>query len=274
MNLMPSEMEALTARLKATWMAGDYGTFATYLEPGALELFARLELVPGTRLLDVACGAGQVAIPAARAGAIVTGVDIAPNWLDQARSRAAAAGLAIRFDEGDAAQLPYDDAVFDLVVSLFGAMFAPCPERVAAELIRVCRPGGRMVMANWTPAGFVGQLFKVMAAHVPPPPGMPPPVLWGDEASVRERLRDGVANLRLTRQRYPIMYPFGVPAVVEFYRRSYGPVQCAFAALDSDGQAALRRDLERLWSNHNRATDGTTQCEAEYLEVVALRGEH
>jgi SAM-dependent methyltransferase len=272
MNALTPEMEALKARLKATWMASDYGTFARYLEPGALEILGNMKIAPGSRMLDVGCGAGQIAIPAARAGANVTGVDIATNLIEQARARAAAEGLAIHFDEGDAEQLAFPDASFDTVVSLIGAMFAPRPERVAAELVRVCRPGGRIIMANWTPTGFVGQMFKVHGKHVPPPAGMPAPVLWGDESTVRERLREGVSDLKLTRRIFTsFRYPFAVPEVVEFYREFYGPTNRAFAALDADGQAALRRDLEQLWSEHNRATDGTTFIEPEYLEVIATR---
>ena len=268
---MTPEMEALKTRLKATWMAGDYGTFATYLEPSAMEFLARLRVEPGTRMLDVACGAGQISIPAARAGARVTGVDIATNSIEQARVRAREEGLDARFDEGDAEMLPYEDASFDLVTSLFGAMFAPRPERVAAELVRVCRPGGRIVMGNWTPEGFIGQLFKIIGHHVPPPPQMPSPLLWGDEATVRERLSEGVADLSLTKRQYPFHYPFPPAEVVEHFRTYYGPMNRAFNALDDAGQDALRRDLEQLWTEHNSATDGTTRYDAEYLEVVALR---
>ena len=269
---MTTEMQSLKTRLKATWMAGDYGHFAQYLEPGALEFFARLHVQAGTRMLDVACGAGQVAIPAARSGAHVTGDDIATNSIEQARARAQDEGLEARFEEGDAEMLPYEDASFDLVVSLIGAMFAPRPERVAAEVVRVCRPGGRIVMGNWTPEGFVGQMFKTIGKHVPPPPLMPSPLLWGDEASVRERLRDGVADLRLTKRRYPFDYPFPPSEVVEHFRTYYGPMNRAFAALDAAGQAeGLRGDLEQLWTEHNSATDGTTRYESEYLEVVAVR---
>ena len=268
---MAPEMETLKARLKATWMAGDYGTFAKYLEPGALEFLGRLRVEPGTRMLDVACGAGQISIPAARAGARVTGVDIATNSIEQARVRARDEGLEARFDEGDAEMLSYEDASFDVVASLFGAMFAPRPERVAAELVRVCRPGGRIVMGNWTPEGFVGQLFKVIGKHVPPPALMPSPLLWGDEATVRERLSDGVAELTLTKRRYPFNYPFPPSEVVEHFRTYYGPMNRAFNALDDTGQDALRRDLEELWIEHNNATDGTTRYDSEYLEVVAVR---
>ena len=220
---------------------------------------------------DVACGAGQIAIPAARAGVRVTGIDIASNLIEQARTRARAEGVDVRFDEGDAEALPYEDAAFDLVVSLIGAMFAPRPERVAAELVRVCRPGGRIVMANWTPEGHVGQMFKIIGKHVPPPPLMPSPLKWGDEATARERLGDGIAELETTKRLYPMHYPFPPAEVVEFFRVYYGPTNSAFAALDAAGQSALRGDLEQLWAGNNRATDGSTQVEAEYLEVVAIR---
>jgi ubiquinone/menaquinone biosynthesis C-methylase UbiE len=267
-----SELEVLKARLKATWMSGDYAKFAIYLEPGALEILARMQIAPGTKMLDVGCGAGQISIPAARAGVDVTGVDIATNLIEQARARAVAEGLSIQFDEGDAEELPYSDDSFDTVVSIVGAMFAPQPQRVAAELVRVCRPGGRIIMANWTPDGFVGQMFKIVGKHVPPPVGVPPAVLWGDEATVRERFGDGVTDLQMTRQIYPsFQYPFGVPEVIEFFRQYYGPTHRAFAALDSDGQAALRQELEQLWAAHNDATDGTTSIAPEYLEVVATR---
>ncbi|MGA8148365.1 MAG: methyltransferase domain-containing protein [Gallionellaceae bacterium] len=268
---MTPEMEALKARLKATWMAGDYGHFATYLEPGALDFLGRLAVAPGTRMLDVACGAGQIAIPAARAGAQVQGIDIASNLIEQARSRAKAEGVDARFEEGDAEMLSYEDGSFDLVVSLIGAMFAPRPELVSAELRRVCRPGGRIAMANWTPEGLVGQMFKIIGKHVPPPPLMTSPVKWGDDATVRERLRDGISKLEITKRMYPMHYPFQPAEVVEFFRVYYGPTNRAFAALDSAGQSALRHDLEQLWSGNNRAGDGSTHVEAEYLEVVAFR---
>lgn len=271
MSATSPEMESLKTRLKAMWMTGDFGQIAKHIETGAEEFIARLALKPGVRLLDVACGSGNLAIPAARAGAIVTGVDIATNLLEQARSRAESEGLTIQFEEGDAENLPYGDAAFDVIVSMFGAMFAPRPELVAAELVRVCRPGGRIAMANWTPEGFIGQKFKTTGKHVPPPPSMPSPVKWGDEETVRERLSDGVADLQLTRRICQFKYPFPPAEAVEFFRMYYGPTQRAFAALDTDGQAALRDDLERLWLEHNQARDNTTQVEGEYLEVIATR---
>jgi SAM-dependent methyltransferase len=265
-----SELAGLKAKLKATWMSGDFDKIARIIAAGGAEFIARLQLAPGAQVLDVACGTGNLSFPAARAGAIVTGVDIAPNLLATARSRAAAEGVNIQFDEGDAEALPYADAAFDEVVTMFGAMFAPQPQLVAAEMARVCRPGGRVAMANWTPAGFIGQMFKVTGQHVPPPP-MPSPLLWGDEATVRERLRDGFTDLRCIRRELSMDFPMTPPDAVEFFRIWYGPTHRAFAALDEAGQAALRRDLEQLWTEHNRATDGTTRIKAEYLEVTATR---
>lgn len=270
---MSPEMEALKTKLKATWTAGDFGQIARAYADGAAEFVTRLEVQPGEKVLDVACGTGSTAIPAARAGAVVTGVDIAPNLIEQARKNAEAENLNCRFDEGDAEALPYADGSFDTVVTMFGAMFAPRPEKVAEELTRVCRSGGRSVMANWTPQGFIGKMFKLMASHVAPPPGMPSPVLWGDETTVGERLKDGIAYLRLTRRLITFNFPFSPELTVEHFRKYYGPTQKAFAALDGDRekQSALRRDLENLWREHNQASDGTTRVESEYLEVVAAR---
>jgi SAM-dependent methyltransferase len=266
-----SDFDALKARLKSTWMAGDFGEIAKSIESHAEEFMARRQVRPGMRVLDVACGTGNLAIPAAKAGAIVTGVDIASNLIEQARARAQRQGLSTHFEEGDAEELPYPDASFDLVVSMYGAIFAPRPERAAAELVRVCRPGGQIAMANWTADGFIGQMLKTTAAHVPPPAGMPPPVLWGDEAVVRERLGMGTTELQFTKMVVPFKYPFSVAETVDFYRTYYGPTQRAFATLPEDGQSDLQRDLENLWERHNQATDGTTHVEAEYLEVVATR---
>lgn len=252
-------------------MAGDFGQIATYAAPEGQAFVERLGLRHGVRVLDVACGTGNTAVPAARAGARVTGVDIAPNLLDQARKRAAAEGLSIQFDEGDAEELPYRDGEFDVVISMFGAMFAPRPEQVAAELTRVAKPGGLIAMANWTPEGFVGKSFRVTAQIAPPPPGLLPPVLWGNEETVRQRLSPFTSNLKLTRQRVLFEYPFGPKEVVALFRQYFGPTKTAFARLDKAGQEQMTTKLEELWQEHNQATDGTTKVEAEYLEVRAVR---
>ena len=200
----------------------------------------------------------------------MTGCDIASNWLAQARRRAAAEGLSVAFDEGDAEALPYGDDTFDAVVSLIGAIFAPRPERVAAELTRVCRPGGIIAMANWTGPGFVGQMFKTIAKHIAPS-GMPSPLLWGDEPTVRERLKSGVATVECSRHLYELSYPFSPADVVKFFRENYGPMTRAFASIGEEGKRQLRGELTDLWSRCNRATDGTTRVDAEYLQVVAVR---
>jgi SAM-dependent methyltransferase len=267
------DIVALKGRLKATWMAGDFGLIAKSYEAGAAEFVGRLGLVPGARVLDVACGTGNLAVPAARTGADVTGVDIATNLLEQARARAAAEGLTTQFDEGDAEKLPYADASFDAVISMFGVMFAPRPERSAAELLRVCRPGGRIALANWIPGGFVGQMFKTIAGRVPPPAGVPSPLQWGDETKVRERLGGGCSDLRTAPRMIAFEFPFCPLEVVEFWRVYYGPTNRAFEALSAEPikQAELRADLERVWTSHNQAMGGSTRVESEYPEVIATK---
>jgi len=266
-----TEMESLKARLRATWIAGDFGEIAKSFEIGAREFVAGLGIAKGQTVLDVACGTGNTAIPAARAGAVVTGIDIAPNLVEQAIAWNDEEKLTAEFDIGDAEAMPYEDKSFDVVVSMFGAMFTPRPEVVAGELKRVCRPGGLITMANWTPEGFIGQMFKVTGKHVVPPPAMPSPLLWGTEAAVAERFADGIAGLATTRQSLFFTFPFGPVETVECFRLYYGPTQKAFESLDIVGQRALRSDLEALWSDHNQATDGTTRVESEYLEVRAIR---
>lgn len=265
------DVNELKVRLKATWMAGDYDRFARFMEAGTEQFYQRLDIKRGSRLLDVACGAGQLALIASRNGAWATGCDIATNWLEKARTRAAAEGLDATFEEGDAEALPYIDGGFDTVTSVFGAMFAPRPDRVAAELTRVCRPGGMIAMANWTPGGFIGQMFKTISRYIAPN-GMPSPVLWGDEATVSARLCEGVADLKMARRGFLFAYPFPPGEVVEFFRTNYGPMFRAFGSLDASGQQELRADLVRLWSEHNQADGDQTKVMSEYLEVVATRG--
>jgi len=257
--------------MRGAWMAGDFGQIARYTAKSAEEFVDRLHIQPGTRVLDVACGTGNLAIPAARKGAQVWGVDIAPNLLQQARERASAEGLPAVFEEGDAEQLPYPDAHFDVVMSMFGAMFGPRPELVASELARVCRPGGTIAMANWTPDSFVASQFAIGNRYVPPPVGIPAPVLWGDERVVGERLGPHTSAVRANRQTVDFDYPFPPREVVQFFRQYFGPTQIAFAKLPPDAQLAYTAELESLWQEHNEATDGHTAVRAEYLEVIATR---
>jgi ubiquinone/menaquinone biosynthesis C-methylase UbiE len=265
------DFEQLKQRLRSTWMAGDFGQIAQYAAKSAEEFVNRLAISPGMRVLDVACGTGNLALPAARRGAQVTGVDIAPNLVEQARQRAAAQGLPATFEEGDAEQLPYPDAQFDLVMSMFGAMFAPRPERVSSELARVCRPGGSIVMANWTPEGFVGKTFSLTSHYVPPPQGIPAPVLWGVENVVKERLGSYSSKIETARRVITFDYPLSPKQVVQFFRDYFGPTQAAFSKLDAAGQSALAAGLEKLWCEHNKGESGRTSVCAEYLELIATR---
>jgi SAM-dependent methyltransferase len=268
---LTQNIDTLKAQLKATWMDGNYDYFSRFMESSAVEFLDRLDVPAGARFLDVACGSGQLGLIAARRGARVAGVDIASNLIAAARGRAAADGLDASFDEGDAEQLPYADASFDVVATLFGAMFAPRPHLVAAEMLRVTKPGGTIAMASWTKEGFVGAMFKTFASFIAPS-GMPAPVLWGDEATVRGRFGAGLSDLRMTRVAYRFRYSFPPDGVVEFFRANYGPATRAFAALDRDNRETLRTALVNLWASHNQAVEpGKTIVDAEYLEVIGTR---
>lgn len=263
--------DPLTDRVRATWTAGDFARIARAYERGAAEFIERLALKPGEQVLDVACGSGNLALPAGRAGALVTGIDIAPNLIAQAEMAAARERLPVAFEVGDAERLPYAAGAFGTVVTMFGAMFAARPERAAAELLRVTRPGGRIAMASWTPAGFVGEMLKATVRLVPPPAGVPSPLLWGTEEAVRERLGPGASQLTFTRRLMTFEFPAPPAGVVEQFRLWYGPTLRAFGALGEAGQRELRRALERLWTDANEANDGTTLVRSEYLEVIAIR---
>lgn len=252
-------------------MAGNFGQIALYSATAAEEFVSRLGIRPSMKVLDVACGTGNLAIPAARCGAQVTGIDIAPNLLEQARERAQRETLSATFEEGDAERLSYPDGHFDLVMSMFGAMFAPRPEVVSAELARVCRPGGTIAMANWTPAGFVGRMFAVGSRHAPPPPGIPVPVLWGDARVVEERIGPYASGLVTTLRCVDFDYPFETAEVVQFFRRHFGPTLVAFSRLDTAGQNAYAADLDELWRGANEVDGNRTLVKAEYLEVIATR---
>lgn len=259
--------------MRAMWMAGDFGVIARHNVRRAEEFVERQALARGTRVLDVATGTGNLAIPLARAGCVVTGIDVSPNLLEQAQGRAATEGLSIEFDEGDAERMPYADASFDAVVSMFGAMFAPRPERVACELGRVLRSGGRLAMANWNPESFVGAMGGATAKYVPPPPGIMEPTLWGVEATVRERLAERFTEITCRTILMSFDMPMPPAAAVEYFRTYFGPTKVAFSRLDEKGQKALERDLVKLWTKANTAPDPKqhTLVANEYLEVKAIR---
>jgi SAM-dependent methyltransferase len=266
------DIEAIKARQKATWESGDFGQVAKFIMPVAEEFMARLDLRAGARVLDVACGTGNLAVIAARHGCRVSGLDIASNLLAQARDRARRDALSIEFIEGDAETMPYEEGSFDVVVSMYGVMFAPQPERVVSELCRVTKPGGLIALANWTPEGFIGKLFKVFAQYVPPPAGLPSPLLWGQETVVRDRFGGAVEDMRLARRLARMRLPFDAAGTVDFFRRYYGPTYRAFNALDPSGQSRLLRDLVELQARGNVSPQADrTDTPAEYLEVHAWR---
>jgi SAM-dependent methyltransferase len=267
-------MDDLKLRLKGTWCAGDFGKIAKSYNAGSIDFINRLNIQKGEKVLDVACGTGNLSIPAAKTGAEVTGIDIAPNLVEQARLRATEEGVKIHYDEGDVEQLPYEDASYDKVVTMFGAIFAPRPELVASELLRVTRSGGMIAMANWTAASFVGQMFKLMGSFVPPSTLMPSPLLWGDVSKVRERFGDGISELRCVPRTITFQFDGMTPGeVVSFWRQFYGPTQRAFEALSNnpDKQTELRIALEQLWTANNTGKAGKFCVESEYLEVIAVR---
>ena len=273
MFAQPVDMRKIKESMRASWMAGDFGVVAKTIAGGAAAFVDRIGITPRMRVLDVACGTGNTAIPEARLGAVVTGVDIAPNLLAQARERAAAEGLSVSFDEGDAEQLPYDDGSFDAVVTMFGAMFAPRYKLVAAEMARVLKLGGLLAMANWNPASFSGQMFRLGSKYAAPPAGIAPPVMWGDEATVRERLEPHFSEIRTELIPIDFDMPTNAAGAVAFFRKYFGPTQMAFSRLDEDGQTAFALDLEALWAGANVAEDKENRVliRNEYLQVTAVR---
>lgn len=265
------DLQAVTQVQQQVWSTGDFAKIGVSGQIVQEQLCEAVDVMPGRRLLDVACGAGNGAIAAARRHCEAVGLDYVPALLERARERAAVEGYGIEFVEGDAQALPFEDASFDYVISSFGAMFAPNQEKTAAEMLRVCRPGGKIGMANWTPTGLVGGgFFKVNAEHAPPPPGVPPPVLWGTEERLRELFGDGVSELTVNNQYLTFRYP-SPEAWLAFFREYFGPMMMAFARVGDDGAPALERDLLDVMRKANRAGDEALVAPAEYLEVVAVR---
>jgi SAM-dependent methyltransferase len=260
------DIATIKQRQQATWAAGDYAAVGTRLLPTAELLCDAVDLRAGELVLDVACGNGNAALAAARRFCKVVGVDFVPALLDRARQRADAEGLDVTFQEADAESLPFPDASFDVVLSTCGAMFAPDQEQTARELLRVCRPGGRIGMVNWTPDSYVGELFRTIGRHMPPPPGLHPPVLWGSPDRLRELFGPDVtisAPRRSFRWRFP-----SAEHQVEFFTTFYGPTNRAAAAVAADRAADLRADMLEVVKRFNVSGDDTLVLRMDYLEAV------
>jgi SAM-dependent methyltransferase len=266
----PPDLAAVKERQQATWASGDYHMIGTQIVVVSELLIEALDLRSTEEVLDVATGSGNAAIGAARRGCDVVGVDYVPSLLERARIRAEAEELEIQFLDGDAEALPFRPASFDVVTSVFGAMFAPDQEQTARELARVTRPGGRIGLVAHTPDGFIGQLFRTNARHVPPPAGVRSPVLWGTEERLRELFDGEIADLRTRKLHYVFRYR-SPEAYVAYWRRYYGPTMKAFEAVGEAGAPALEADLLELIARFNTADDGTMVVPSEYLEAVIFR---
>lgn len=264
------DLTAIKAKQQQAWSSGDYTLIGNTLVIIGERLCEAVDVHPGQKVLDVATGSGNVAISAARRFCDATGMDYVPDQIEQARERARAERLEVTFEVGDAENLAYPDASFDVVVSSLGVMFAPHQEKAAAELLRVCRPGGRIGLANWTPDGFIGELFRTVGRHVAPPAGIQPPALWGTEERLRELFGEDISSLTTTRRSYVFRY-LSVEHFIEFFRDYYGPVHKAFEVLDAAGRDTFALDLERLVQAWNTSGDETAILPADYLEVVAVR---
>jgi SAM-dependent methyltransferase len=261
------DFDAIKGRQQATWASGDYAVIGTTLQIVGESLCEAVDVVAGERVLDVAAGNGNVSLAAARRGADVIATDYVPELLERAQARAASEGLAVATRHADAEALPFDDGSFDLVVSTFGVMFCPNQEQTASELLRVTRSGGRVGLANWTPTGFIGRMFKIVGAHVPPPAGIQSPLLWGTEARLAE-LFDGA---KVEVQRRDFVFRYRSPQDwVDTFRTYYGPTLKAFAALDDDGRASLERELLALAEDANTSSTAL-RIPSEYVEVVVTK---
>jgi ubiquinone/menaquinone biosynthesis C-methylase UbiE len=263
------DFAAIKQRQQATWAAGDYSIVGTTLQIVGENLCEAVDLRSGERVLDVAAGNGNATLAAARRFAEVVSTDYVGTLLDRGRERAEAERLAITFQQADAENLPFPDASFDIVLSTFGVMFTPDHQKAASELLRVCRSGGKIGLASWTPEGFIGRLFKTIGKHVPPPPGVQSPALWGTKDHVGTLLGPQATVVTGTRH---FVFRYKSPGHwVDVFRTFYGPVLKAFAAVGSEGREALKRSLLELIGEFNVATDGTLVIPSAYLEVVAVR---
>jgi ubiquinone/menaquinone biosynthesis C-methylase UbiE len=264
------DLTAVKRGQQAMWASGDYGTIAAMIQVVAERLVDEVNPAAGSSVLDVAGGTGNAAIAAARSNCHVTCTDYVPELLERGRERARAERLDIAFELADAEALPYADGAYDAVLSVFGAMFAPDQPRTAAELARVCRPGGKIGLANWTPEGFVGQLFKTIGGHVPPPPGARSPALWGTRSRLAELFEPHAASIRSAQRHFVFRYR-SPEHWLEVFRTYYGPVLKAFAALEPPARPALERDLLDLIGRFDRSGDRSMVVPSEYLEVVVTR---
>ncbi len=264
------DLVEIKERQQRAWASGDYALFGATLLIMSELLCEAVDLRSGQRVLDVATGSGNTALAAARRFCEVTGVDYVPALLERGRERAAAERLEIAFRDGDAEKIPFADASFDVVLSTVGVMFAPDQEKAADELLRVCRPGGKIGLASWTPDGFAGEMPKVFARYVPPPPGLEPPALWGTEERVRELLGGGIGDLKGVRRTFVFRYR-SVDHYMEVLQTHLGPTREAFRSLDSAGRDDLLGDLADLVNRYNRSGDETMVVPSDYLEVMAIR---
>ena len=263
------DLAAVKTRQQAMWASGDFAVIGTTLQIVGEMICEAVDLRAGERVLDVAAGNGNATLAAARRFADVTSTDYVPALLDGGRRRAEAEGLSVRFEPADAENLPYGDASFDVILSTYGVMFAPDHQRSARELMRVCRPGGRIGLASWTPAGFLGDLFRTVAKYVPPVPGVQSPLLWGTDAHLRT-LFEGVAKIEHTPRHFAFRYQ-SAEHFVDVFRTFYGPVHKAFLGLDATGQAALEADLLALLRRANSGGERGLVVQAEYLETVITK---
>jgi ubiquinone/menaquinone biosynthesis C-methylase UbiE len=268
--LPPDELEAIKARQRAIWASGDFGIIGTTLQIVGESLCEAVDLRAGSKVLDVAAGNGNCSLAAARRWCDVTSTDYVPALLENGRQRAHGERLPITFREADAEALPFADASFDVVLSSFGVMFAPNHAQAARELLRVCRPGGRIGLANWTPRGFIGRLLGVVGRHVPPPAGLISPARWGAGDHLEALFAEGAASIHATPRDFTFRYA-SAQHFVNVFRNWYGPVHKAFAALPAERHASLERDLLTLIDEFNVSGDGTMVVPAEYLEVVVQR---
>lgn len=268
-TLTLDDLAVIKQRQQATWSAGDYAVIGTSLQIMGEQLCEAVDVCAGWKVLDVAAGNGNAALAAARRGCAVTATDYVEDLLDRARRRADADGLPLTTKVADAEDLPFEDDSFDAVLSTVGVMFTPDPERAARELIRVVRPRGRIGLANWTPEGFVGQMFKIVGQHVAPPAGVPSPLQWGTHARL-EALLGAECDLEVARRTFTFRYR-SAQDHFETFKEFYGPLVKALAALDEAGRTSLRDQLVRLADDFNRNGSGALTVDAEYLEVVATR---